>query len=63
MKARRYPALGVPHYWIVDPEASRIECYRADGGSYTVVAQAQDAASLSHPDWPDLVLSLGDLWQ
>lgn len=63
VKARRYAALGVPHYWTVDPEASRIECYRAEGGAYSLVVQGEGAASLSHPDWPDLILSLGDLWR
>jgi Uma2 family endonuclease len=63
VKARRYATLGVPHYWLVDPEASRIECYRAEGGSYTIVAQGEGAALLSHPDWPDLVLTLGALWR
>jgi len=28
VKARRYAARGVPHCWIVDPEARRLECFR-----------------------------------
>ena len=30
VKMARYASLAVPHYWIVDPEAHRIECYRLD---------------------------------
>jgi Uma2 family endonuclease len=63
VKARRYAALGIRHYWLVDPEASRLECYRAEAGSYVPVVQGEGNASLSHPDWPGLTLTLGDLWQ
>ncbi|MBI2154252.1 MAG: hypothetical protein HYU24_11175 [Candidatus Rokubacteria bacterium] len=47
----------------MDPEASRIECYRAEAGAYALAVQAQGEASLSHPDWPGLTLSLADLWR
>ena len=63
VKARRYAALGIRHYWLVDPEASRIECYRAEAGAYALVVQAQGEASLSHPDWPGLTISLAELWR
>ena len=63
VKGRRYAALGIRHYWLVDPEASRIECYRAEAGAYALAVQAQGEASLSHPDWPGLTLSLADLWR
>lgn len=62
-KARRYAALGIRHYWLVDPETSRIECYRGEAGAYTLVVQAESGAVLSHPDWPGLGLSLADLWR
>jgi Uma2 family endonuclease len=63
VKARRYAALGIRHYWLVDPEASRIECYRTEAGAYALVVQAQGEAALSHPDWTGLTLSLADLWR
>ncbi|MFQ5520219.1 MAG: Uma2 family endonuclease [Candidatus Methylomirabilia bacterium] len=63
VKARRYVALGIRHYWLVDPEASRLECYRAEAGAYALVAQGEGDQSVSHPDRPDLSLSLADLWQ
>src|SRR5437867_8526242 len=58
-KARRYAALGIAHYWLVDPDAARLECYRAEGTVYTLVVEAQGEATLAHPDWPDLSLPLG----
>ena len=62
-KARRYAALGVSHYWVVDPEASRLECYRRETDAYVLVAQGQGDQSLTHPDWPGLSLSLSALWR
>lgn len=61
-KASRYAALGVRNYWLVDPELQQLRCYRADAGKYVLVVETQGAATLSHPDWPDMSLSLADLW-
>ena len=33
-KAQRSAAWGVSHYWIVDPDAQQIECYRAKEGKF-----------------------------
>lgn len=63
VKARRYAAMGIRHYWLVDPEQARLECYRAEAGAYVLLAQAEQAGSLSHPDWPGLVLDLANLWK
>jgi len=63
VKSRRYAALGIRHYWLVDPEARRFECYRAEGDAYARVIQAEGDVALTHPDWPDLTLPLADLWR
>jgi len=63
VKARRYAALGVRHYWLVDPEGCRLECYRAEGDAYVLVAKGERDQSLTHPDWPELSLPLADLWR
>lgn len=62
-KARRYAALGVRHYWMLDPDGPCLECYRLEGGGYVLAARAGGDESLTHPDWPDLVLALADLWR
>lgn len=61
LKMARYAALGIPHYWLVDPDARRLECYRLENASYTLVVAADGDATLTHPDWPGLTVTLADL--
>ncbi len=63
VKATRYAALGVPHYWIVDLDARAIECYRGRDGRYELVARAEAPSTLSHPDWAGLTIDLAALWR
>ncbi len=64
-KARRYATLGVRHFWLVDPDAHRVECYRshAHGSRYSLVVQAEGPAALSHPDWANFTIDLDALWR
>lgn len=63
LKASRYAALGVRHYWIVDPEARTLDCFRARGGRLEPVVAARDGARLAHPDWDGLIIDLELLWR
>lgn len=63
IKMRRYAALGVQHYWIVDPDSQTIECWRLEGGEYRLVAKVTVPEVLRHPDWPDLAIDLAALWR
>ena len=63
VKAQRYGALGVVHYWMVEPEARRIACYRLAAGEYAMLVQAEGDTVLVHPDWPGLTIPLAELWQ
>ena len=62
VKAQHYAALGVPHYWIVDPEARTVECYRLVRARFVLRASGRDQESLTVPDFPDLTIPLGTLW-
>lgn len=62
IKASRYSALGVMHYWILDPEAQRLECYVLEGNRYVLRAQGEGQTTLTHPNFAELSLSLGSLW-
>jgi Uma2 family endonuclease len=62
IKAQRYAALGVPHYWIADPDAKTLECYRNEGGRYVLCVSGRAPDSLTHPDFPDLTIPLPSIW-
>jgi Uma2 family endonuclease len=62
VKATRYAALGVPHYWIVDLEARAVECYRLAGAKYELLARAEAPTGLEHPDWPGLQIDTAAIW-
>lgn len=63
VKSRRYAELGVEHYWIVDPEARRLRCYRAVGGAFEPLVEAEGDATLIHPTWEGLAIDLAALWR
>ncbi len=62
-KAQRYAALGIPHYWIVDPETRAIECFRRHEAVYQPVGSFGPGDTLTHPDFPGLRLDLVPLWR
>ncbi len=62
VKALRYAELGVAHYWLVDPDARSVECFRSEAGDFRAAASARGAAILNHPDWDGLTIDLGTLW-
>jgi Uma2 family endonuclease len=62
-KAQRYAALGIPHYWIVDPETRTLECFRSHEAAYQLVGSFGPDATLTHPDFPGLRFDLPALWR
>ena len=63
VKMQRYAAFGIPYYWTVDPEGKWIECYRLEGGVYRHALTAEGDTQFACPEWPDLIISLADLWR
>jgi Uma2 family endonuclease len=62
-KAARYLALGVQHYWIVDPGRRHLLCQRADGHRWEIVAEGSNDSRVSDPSWPDLIVDMQRLWR
>jgi Uma2 family endonuclease len=61
LKAHRYAVLGVPHYWILDPDQRRLECFTLATESYELAAASEGAEPLTHPAWPGLTIDLASL--
>ena len=63
MKARRYAVLGVAHYWIVDPDARRLECFSLVDGVYRASAAAAAPASVDIPGLTGLTIDLAAVFK
>jgi len=61
-KSQRYAARGVEHFWVVDPEIRRVECYRLVDGAYAPIARAEGVGTLAIQDFPGLTIDLAPLW-
>ncbi|MFP5247208.1 MAG: Uma2 family endonuclease [Thermoanaerobaculia bacterium] len=59
VKFKRYDALGVGEYWIVDPEEENVRVYRRDAGG---LARVEIDDTITTPLLPDFVLRLRDLF-
>ena len=54
---------GVPHYWIVDPDARIIETYRLAGSSYEPGPGLDGPTPVALPPFPDLLLDPATVWR
>jgi Uma2 family endonuclease len=61
-KARRYAARGVSNYWIVDPDARTLECFRLQADAYRLEASAGDRDVRAVPGFDGLMVPLESLW-
>jgi len=62
-KLRLYAEAGIPEYWVIDCLAESVEIHRGpDAGRYRDVSRVEGAASVSPQAFPDVVLSLADIF-
>ena len=61
-KMRLYARYGVPYYWIVDPEARRVEAYVLVDGRYALATSGSDGETFHAEPLPKLELALASLW-
>jgi Uma2 family endonuclease len=54
---------GVPHYWIVDPDARLIETYRLTGLTYEAGPRLGGPTLVALPPFPELLLDPASVWR
>lgn len=57
-----YERFGVPEYWIVDPEADRVEIYRLAGDGYAKPEILEPGETLTYERLPGLAIDLTQLF-
>jgi Uma2 family endonuclease len=62
-KFKQYAKGKVAYYWIVDPEDHTAEAFKLTRRGFTAAGKGKDNDVVSFPPFPDLRISLGELWQ
>ena len=56
-------AFGVAHYWLLDADTHRLECFKLVEGVYELVVSADGDTTLLHPDFESLAIDLAVIWR
>ena len=62
IKLPLYAQYGVAHAWLVDPTRRTLEVYGLERGTWRLLLEAADAASVRAPPFDALELTLSALW-
>jgi Uma2 family endonuclease len=57
-----YERVGVPEYWIVDPETQTIQVFRLSGGKYALAGEFRNEEILESPRLPGLPISVREVF-
>ncbi|MEN8207462.1 MAG: Uma2 family endonuclease [Pseudomonadota bacterium] len=63
LKMPIYAREGVPHLWLIDPDARTLEVYHLqDGGHWLLLETLKEDDSIRQPPFEAISFSLGSLW-
>ncbi len=62
-KLQDYASIGVPEYWLIDPEERTLQRLVLRGGVYSIVEALQGDAVFRPDSFEDLEIDLARLWQ
>jgi Uma2 family endonuclease len=62
-KLRYYAQLGIPEYWMIDPQARTVERLVLGDGSYVIAGSCSDSETFQPPSFDGLEIPLAKLWE
>jgi Uma2 family endonuclease len=62
-KRSQYAAIGVPEYWLIDPQAKTVMVLELEGDDYKEIGTFQGIAPIVCPTFPALTLSAEQVFQ
>ncbi|HEX5417828.1 MAG TPA: Uma2 family endonuclease [Chloroflexota bacterium] len=63
VKRQLYARFGVADYWLLDVERQEFIAFALADGIYQEVARGKETETVSAPPFPDLAISLGEIWE
>ncbi len=62
VKLNGYARIGVPEYWLIDPDLQSIERFALRDGQYTVAQNASENEVFEPASFPGVSIPLAELW-
>ncbi len=56
-KRQQYQDVGIPEYWLIDPEQQRVTVLELQNGLYSEIGQFQESDRILSPNFPELSLT------